>query len=233
MDEKKTVLVIDDDDRLIRLLEYNLKQAGFTALTAKDGQAGLRQFFEHKPNLIILDINMPTMDGWTVCQRVREVSEAPIIMLTAQAQSDDIIKGLDLGADDYVVKPFEVKELLARVRANLRRVAANAPVIHDSVTYSDAYLSINLAERRIIRDSEPVKLTKTEFNLLAELVRTAPRVATYRALLEKVWGFEYIDDVDYLRVYVWHLRRKIERDPNQPEYIANEQGVGYRFERQV
>lgn len=233
MPDQETVLIIDDDPWLLRLVEYNLQEAGYRALTVEDGLVGLRRFFECKPDLVVLDITMPGMDGWTALQRIREVSDVPIIMLTAQAQQKDIIKGFELGADDYMVKPFEVRELLARIRAKLRRTETGQRATREDVEYSDGFLSINIAERRVIRDGRPLRLTKTEFDLLSELVRAAPRVATYRSLLENVWGFEYTDEIDYVRVYIWHLRRKIEPDPSNPVYIVNEQGVGYRFEKQV
>ena len=233
MSPEHTILVIDDDPALLRLVEYNLTQSGYGILTAKNGRQGLQHLFDHKPALIVLDVSMPEMDGWTTCTRIREVSDIPIIMLTAQAQDEDIVRGLDLGADDYLVKPFEVSVLLARIRANIRRANTERPVVREEVSYSDAYLTINFAERRVLRDGEPVKLTKTEYALLSELVSAAPRVATYRHLLEQVWGFEYIGDIEYLRVYIWHLRRKIEPDPQNPTYVVNEQGYGYRFEKQA
>lgn len=231
MPEIEKILIVDDDPALLRLAEYNLQQNGYETLTARDGKAGLRQLFEHKPDLVILDINMPGMDGWTTCQRIREVSDVPIVMLTSQAQTDDVIKGLEMGADDYIVKPFDLRELVARIQATLRRMEVKKPLVRDDIEYSDGFLTINLGERRVMHDGEPVKLTKTEFDLLAQLLLEAPRVATYRSLLENVWGFEYIDDIDYLRVYIWHLRNKIEADSKNPVYILNEQGVGYRFEK--
>jgi len=188
--------------------------------------------YQGHPDLLILDIIMPAMDGWTVCQRVREVSNIPIIMLTAQSEPEEIVKGLDLGADDYLVKPFEMSVLLARVRANLRRAASEPTVMRRNVVYSDDYLTVNFDEHRVTVRGEPVRLTPTEFNLLAHLVEASPRIVPYRELLEQTWGFEYIDDIDYLRVYIWHLRRKLEPNPKEPTYIINELGVGYRFEQQ-
>lgn len=228
-----TVLIIDDDPMAIQLVAETLRQEDYAVLSAPDGPQGLRAMYEHHPDLIILDVNMPTMDGWTVCQRVREVSNVPIVMLTARDSPDEIIKGLDLGADDYVTKPFDIKVLLARVRATLRRAVADSAVFKKDVIYSDDYLSINLGERRVTVSGKTVRLTPTEFNLLAYLVDNAARVVTYRELLEQIWGFEYIDDIDYLRVYIWHLRRKLEHDPKDPTYIINELGVGYRFEKQI
>jgi len=227
-----TVLIIDDDPATVQLVSEALKQA-YAVVTAPDGQDGLRQMFHHHPDLIILDINMPTMDGWTVCQRVREVSNIPIIMLTARDDPEEIIRGLDLGADDYILKPFELSVLLARVRANLRRASSEPAILKAEVVYSDSHLTVNLEEHRVTVRGKPVRLTPIEFDLLARLVHAAPRIFPYRDLLEQVWGFEYIDDIDYLRVYIWHLRRKIEPDPRNPTYIINELGVGYRFDRQT
>jgi two-component system KDP operon response regulator KdpE len=228
-----TVLIIDDDPMNIQLVTDTLRQQDYAVISAPDGPRGLRAMYEHHPDLIILDVNMPTMDGWIVCQRIREVSNVPVVMLTARDAPEEIIKGLDLGADDYVTKPFDIKVLLARVRATLRRAESESPVLKKDIIYSDDYLSINLDERRVIVDGKPVRLTPTEFNLLAYLVENAARVVAYRELLEQIWGFEYIDDIDYLRVYIWHLRRKLEHDPKEPTYIMNELGVGYRFEKQV
>ncbi|MBN1681673.1 MAG: response regulator transcription factor [Anaerolineae bacterium] len=232
MDNDTTVLVIDDDQTLIQLVSSALTQENFAVITAYDGQEGLRQMYQEHPDLVILDINMPTMDGWTVCQRIREVSNVPIIMLTARDDPEEIVKGLDMGADDYINKPFQINVLLARIRANLRRAATEPTTFKQNVVYSDDYLAINLEEHRITIRGEPMRLTPTEFNLMAHLVDAAPRIVPYRELLEQVWGFEYIDDIDYLRVYVWHLRRKLEPNSKEPTYIINELGVGYRFEKQ-
>ena len=174
---------------------------------------------------------MPKLDGYDVCQRIREVSSTPVIMLTARGREEDIIRGLDIGADDYITKPFQVKVLTARVRANLRR-ARSGPEPTEAIIYSDDHLSVDLEKRRITAGGELVKLTPTEYKLLALLVKNKGRVLEFRQMLENVWGFEYIDDIDYLRVYVWHLRRKIEPDPKNPVYVLNELNVGYRFEPQ-
>jgi two-component system KDP operon response regulator KdpE len=231
MAANSTILIIDDDNTLVELVENALQQDGYGTLTAYDGQEGLRQMYQNRPDLIILDINMPTMDGWTVCQRIREVSNVPILMLTANDEPEEIVKGLDLGADDYIIKPFEIGVLTARVRSNLRRAATDPTLVKKNVIYSDDYLTINIEEHRVTVDGEPVRLTPTEFNLLAQLIEASPRIVPYRELLEQVWGFEYIDDIDYLRVYIWHLRRKLEADSKNPTYIINELGVGYRFEK--
>jgi two-component system KDP operon response regulator KdpE len=229
--EQVTILVIDDDKVTSRLVSDHLTEAGYTVQVAHNGKEGLRQMYAHRPDLIILDVLMPEMDGWTTCRRIREVSNVPVIMLTSRDRPQDIIRGLDEGADEYVTKPFEVQVLLARVRAFLRRTALppTAPQ-KEEVAYSDDYLTFNPVDRRVMVDGELVKLTPTEFNLLALLITNAGRVLTYRRLLEQVWGWEYIDDVDYLRVYIWHLRRKLEPDPKNPRYVLTEHGVGYRFE---
>jgi two-component system KDP operon response regulator KdpE len=229
--EQTIILVIDDDKLTTRIIDDKLTEAGYAVHVAHDGQQGLRQMYAQHPDLIILDLVMPKMDGWTTCRRIREVSNVPIIMLTAQDRPQDIIRGLDEGADEYVTKPFELDVLLARVRAVLRRAALQPAVSQkEEVAYSDGYLTFNPAGRRVTVDGNLVKLTPTEYNLLSLLIKNAGRVLPYRELLEQVWGWEYIDDVDYLRVYIWHLRRKIEPDSKNPRYVLTEHGVGYRFE---
>jgi two-component system KDP operon response regulator KdpE len=230
MTSQPAILIIDDDRALTGMIAAMLSANHYTVFTAYDGQEGLRKVHEHRPDLIILDINMPLMDGWVVCQRVREISNVPILMLTAQSAPEEIVKGLEMGADDYILKPTDPAILLARVRANLRRAASEPTVFDHDIAYSDDYLTINVQEHRVTANGQPVKLTPTEFNLLMQLVDNAPRIVPYRDLLEQVWGFEYIDDIDYLRVYIWHLRRKLEPDPKEPRYIINELGIGYRFE---
>jgi two-component system KDP operon response regulator KdpE len=229
--DQGTILIIDDDKLTARIISDRLSEQGYAVHIAHDGQDGLRQMYAHQPDMLILDVMMPKMDGWTTCRRVREVSNVPIIMLTAKDRPQDIIRGLDEGADEYVTKPFEIPVLVARVRAVLRRVALQpAPPQREEIAYSDDYLTFNPVDRRVLVNGELVKLTPTEFNLLALLIKHAGRVLPYRRLLEQVWGWEYIDDVDYLRVYIWHLRRKLEPDPRNPRYVLTEHGVGYRFE---
>ena len=178
MSPSKALVVVDDDKNISRLMEFGLKSAGFEPLVAKDGQEGLRLLYAHQPALVILDIMMPNMDGWTVCQRIREVSDVPIIMVTARDQDADIVKGLDLGADDYVVKPVRMPVLLARVKACLRRAETNKAASGLALTYADGYLTVDLQTRRVTVRDEPIKLTPTEFNLLARLVQSAGRVLT-------------------------------------------------------
>ena len=225
------ILIVDDDPDSIELVENGLQIEGYQTITATDGQEAMQVFFSGQPDLLVLDITMPKLNGYEVCRRVREISDVPIIMLTALGREEDIVKGLDLGADDYLTKPFRVGELLARIRANLRRVQTDSVPI-ETMTYSDDYLSIDLDARRVTVNGEVVKLTPTEYKLLAMLVKNKGRLLEFRQLLEGVWGFEYIDDIDYLRVYVWYLRRKLEPTPQNPIYILNELNVGYRFEPQ-
>ncbi len=229
--EEKKVLVVDDDPALLPLIEYTFAREGYEVLTACDGKEALREFFAHKPDLVILDIMMPRMDGWETCRRIREVSDAPIVMLTARGQDEDIVRGLEYGADDYLTKPFSIKVLLAHARAVLRRAALPPVEYAEPTTYADDFLTIDLKERRVTVGGEPVKLTPTEYRLLAYLVQNAGQVLTFTQILQNVWGWEYQDDLDYVRVYVWHLRQKLEQDPKNPRYIQTELGVGYRFEK--
>ena len=189
--------------------------------------------FVHRPDLVLLDVVMPGMDGWQTCSRIRDISDVPIIMLTAHEKTEeDIVRALDYGADDYLIKPVRSRELVARVRAVMRRAELPARE-RGGITYSDGFLTVDITERRVLVNGEQVKLTPIEFRLLALLLQNAGRILTHRQLLEKVWGWEYIDDVDYVRIYVWHLRQKIEPDPSQPKYVITEPGVGYYFRKAV
>ena len=226
------ILVADDDLTLLRGMQDSLEDEEYHVVTARDGQEALRLVYSERPDLIILDVMMPRLDGWQVCRRVREMSDVPIIVLTAKTEKKDIIKGLDLGADDYLVKPFDAEELLARVRAALRR-ARTEPVVSEGMTYGDDYLSIDLNARRVAVSGELIRLTPTEYKLLALLVRNRGRVLEFRHILESVWGTEYVHEIDYVRTYVWNLRHKLEPDPKHPRYLVSELNVGYRFEPQT
>ncbi len=229
----KKILIVDDDAALVRLFDQILTGKGYEVLKAGNGQEALRLFFAHKPDLVLLDIVMPEMDGWQTCSRIRDLSDVPIIMLTGQQKNeDDVVRGLDYGADDYLLKPVGSKELLARVRAILRR--AELPPALDAekrVTYTDDYLAVDIVERKVTVNGKRVKLTPIEFRLLALLVENAGRILTHQRLLEKVWGWEYADDLDYVRIYISHLRRKIEPESTKPRYILTEPGVGYYFQK--
>jgi two-component system KDP operon response regulator KdpE len=230
--QNKKILVIDDDVNLSQMMKFTFSRVGAEVYTAVDGREGLHRFYEHRPDLVILDVRMPDVDGWETCRQIRMFSNVPIIMLTTLNKDEEIIRGLDYGADDFVSKPFSRDVVLARARALLRRT--EAPFEMDGqATYSDDYLVINLEKRRVLVRGESVQLTATEFRLLSYLLQNAGQVLTYRTILDKVWGWEYQDSVDYVHVYLSHLRRKIEEDPRNPKYLLTERGVGYRFEKQV
>ena len=228
----KKILVIDDDPAFARLVEHVLTQKGYEVLNASRGEDGLRLLFAHRPDMVLLDLVMPGMNGWQACSRIREISDIPIIMLTAQEKAEeDIVRGLDCGADDYLIKSVGSRELVARVRAVMRRAELPSRGKGGGITYSDSFLTVDIAARMVMVKGKRVRLTPIEFRLLALLMQNAGRILTHRQLLEGVWGWEYIDDVDYVRIYVWHLRQKIESDPTQPKYIITEPGVGYYFHK--
>ncbi|MFQ5814661.1 MAG: response regulator transcription factor [Anaerolineae bacterium] len=225
---KGKLLIVDDDDKLVEAIELYLNRAGYDVITATDGLQGMQQMYSQRPDLIVLDVMMPTMDGWETCQRIREISDVPIIMLTARGQESDRVMGLKLGADDYVAKPFSLKELEARVEAVLRRTRLPPPA-KGRILYADDELVIDSERLEVSRGGERVQLTATEQRLLFYLAENAGRVLTNEQILEAVWGAEYVNEVDYVKLYIWRLRQKIEEDPRQPKYILTERGLGYRF----
>lgn len=233
MEMGKKILIVDDDEALVRLVDQVLTQKGYEVLKASNGQEALRLLFDQRPDLVILDVVMPRMNGWQALDRIRDVSDIPIVILTGKRRTEeDVVRGLDYGADDYLLKPVGNRELVARVRAALRR--AELPSSADAkreITYSDGFLTVDVAERKVIVNGERVKLTPREFRLFALLVENAGRILTHKQVLEKVWGWEYIDDLDYVRIYISHLRQKIEPDPSLPRYIITEPGVGYYFQK--
>ncbi len=222
------VLIVEDDKDLSRTLQIHLSRGGYEVRVAEDGRAGFRQFAIWRPDLVMLDVDLPEMDGLEVCQRIRDMSDTPILMMTGHAVSEtEIARGLDRGADEYMLKPLGNIELAARIRALLRRAGHEEP--EQFARYEDHYLQVDLVGRHVRVDGEEVRLTPTEFKLLATFIRHPGEVLTFEKLLEIVWGREYTSEHHYPRIYVSHLRRKIERDAQQPEYIRNEYGVGYRF----
>ena len=230
----KKILVVDDEPALVRLIDQILTENGYEVLKANDGQEALRLLFAHKPDLVLLDVVMPMMDGWQTCSRIRDISSTiPIIILSGKRKTeDDVVHGLDYGADDYLLKPVGGRELVARVRAVLRR--AELPSYLEKgkeITFSDDFLTVDIVERKVMVNGERVKLTPIEFRLLALLLENAGRILTHHQLLEKVWGWEYTDDLDYVRIYISHLRRKIEPVPTLPRYIITDPGVGYYFQK--
>jgi two-component system KDP operon response regulator KdpE len=226
------ILVVDDDPVFLRLVERVLTGEGYQIIKASDGQEGLRFLFSARPDLVLLDVVMPGMDGWQLCQRIREVTDVPVIMLTGKQQAEeDIVRGLESGADEYLFKPVGNKELAARVKAALRRLELNSAAgAKKEVTYADGFLTVDVAEHKVTVKGERVRLTPREFGLLTILVQNTGRVLTHKQILEKVWGWEYGDDLDYVRIYVAHLRQKIEPDLATPRYIITEPGVGYYFQ---
>jgi DNA-binding response OmpR family regulator len=229
----RKILVVDDEPAQIRLADMALTHQGYEVLEARNGHEALRLVFEHKPDLVLLDVVMPGIDGWQTCSRIREVTDIPIIMLTGQRNSEeDIVRGLDAGADDYLSKPLGNRELVARVRAALRRAERpSRPEVKKRILFSDDYLTVDVSEHRVTVNGERLKLTPREFRLLALLAENADHVLSHQQLLENVWGWEYINDVDYVRIYISHLRQKIEPDLSHPKYILTEPGVGYYFHK--
>jgi two-component system KDP operon response regulator KdpE len=234
----KRILVVDDEPPIQRILRRNLTVSGYEVLIAENGEQAIEIARVHQPDLILLDLWLPgEIDGLDVCKQIRQWTQTPIIVLSARTDEKQKVQALDLGADDYLTKPFSNEELLARVRACLRRAtsasegeSAQQPEI---LVSEDGYLSMNLVRRQVRAGSQEVKLTPTEFELLRQLMLHAGKVLTHRTLLQAVWGPEYGEEADYLRVYVRQLRLKIEVEPSQPRYILTEPGVGYVFHLQV
>jgi DNA-binding response OmpR family regulator len=227
------ILVIDDDTLLLQLMEQILEPAGEEVLLANNGPEGLLLFHAYEPDLIILDIIMPILDGWEVCRQIRQISNVPVLMLTALGDERNIVRGLsESDADDYLVKPFSAEILVARVRALLRRAAL--PLGSQKLAvYEDDYLKIDLVAHQVWVQSQPVKLTATEYRLLAYLVQNANRVLGFDLILKYVWGPKYQDSVDYVHVYISRLRQKLEIEPKNPRYFLTQHGIGYRFQKQA
>lgn len=228
MDRK--VLVVDDEKNIVDIIKFNLKKEGYEVVTAADGEEAVAKNKEENPDLILLDIMMPKMDGYEACKKIRETSATPIIMLTARAEEVDKVLGLEIGADDYVTKPFSVRELMARVKANLRR---QAPAVPETAGNDNALtfgaLSIDLSLYEVKRDGNTIELTFREFELLKFLATQKTQVFSREVLLEKVWGYEYFGDVRTVDVTVRRLREKLEMDPSRPQYVITKRGVGYYF----
>ena len=221
------ILIIDDDQGLTQLLGDYLIGQGYTTRAANDGHDGLRAIFEHKPALILLDINMPNRNGIETLIRIREVSEIPVIMLTAQGEENVVLHTFSLGVDDYVTKPFSFAQLAARIHAVLARGNKNDQEV-DELRGAD--LIVYMKSKRVLRNGEPLTLTPTEFKLLTAIMRRAGAVVSIDELVREVWGQQYAGEIGYVRRYIWHLRQKIEPDPDNPRYLHNERGYGYRFQ---
>lgn len=228
----KRILIIDDDPHVLRMVELTLSKQGAQVCTASDGTEGLSQFYACRPDLVILDVMMPDIEGWDICARLRQLSGIPILMLSALGSDSNIVRGLRCGADDYMSKPFAVDVLIARVEALLRRATSSSPS-EKSQAYRDDYLTIELDKRRVLVRDKPVKLTAKEYQLLTYLLRNAGCILSAEQILEKIWGWEYRDHAEYLYVYISNLRRKLEENTKRPRYLRNESGVGYWFEVQA
>jgi len=227
--KNRTILVVDDEERMARFIHLNLEHDGFQVVEAYRGMKDIQLLRDVMPDLIILDVMMPDLDGFEVLKMIREISSVPVIMLTAKGEEDDRVRGLELGADDYITKPFSPRELVSRVRAVLRRTEAASPASRSEVIEVDDRLKIDFSRREVWVNGELVKLRPTEYRLLYHLVQNAGWVVTYDQLLSKVWGYEYRDESHYVRLYINYLRQKLEEDPGNPKYILTERGIGYRF----
>jgi len=221
------ILVIDDDDNTLWLVSALLQHHGYEVFKTPSPMEGLKMAREHKPDLVLLDVMMPEMDGWEVCRRLRELSDMPILFITAKTAIKDVVKGLEIGGDDYVVKPFDNRELIARVKAHLRRGKDSHNV--EELSFGNGDLHINFLTREVTVRGQLVELTPKEFSLLSLLSQNAGRVLTRGELIAQAWGPEYGESNDSLKLYIHYLRKKIERNPARPDFILTSRGVGYRF----
>ena len=226
MDPK--VLVVDDDVGLLTMLRLGLELEGFDVATAEDGKEGLRCAYQMRPDVVVLDVAMSEMDGCTMCERLRQVSDVPVIMLSGKSTKEDVIKGLSMGADDYLIKPCSLDELKARINSRLRRSARNVPTEKKAI-FDDGCLYVDLREEIVRKNGELVELSPIEYRLLAHLVQERGNIVPRRDLLISVWGPEYAHELRYLSVYIRYLRRKIEDDPDNPRYIRTRWKLGYYF----
>ncbi|OGO15765.1 MAG: hypothetical protein A2Y93_08675 [Chloroflexi bacterium RBG_13_68_17] len=222
------ILVVDDDETLLRFVSEYMTREGFQLLTADRGTLALRQLYEERPDLIVLDVMMPGMDGWEVCARVRELTDVPVVMLTAKTSEADKLRGFRLGVDDYITKPFSLAELAARIRAVLSRSATQRE--GEPAVYTVGPLLIDVRRREILRENEPVAVTPTEFRLLSALARRAGQAVSQEDLVTEVWGSLRQESSSALRRYIWFLRQKIEEDPDNPRHLMTVRGFGYRLE---
>ena len=227
----KKILIVDDEKNIVDILKFNLKKEGFDTIEAYDGEQALNLALSEKPDLILLDIMLPKMDGFTVCRKLRQTMETPILMLTAKEEEVDKVLGLELGADDYITKPFSPRELIARVKANLRRITLEEPVKDKGNVIRCGNLAIDIDRYEVKRGDLVIELTLREFELVKFLALQQDQIFSRESLLGKVWGYEYYGDVRTVDVTVRRLREKIEKDPSNPEYIMTKRGVGYYFNK--
>jgi len=224
----RKILVVDDEERMVRFIRLNLEHDGFRVIEAFNGTQAINKVRSNLPDLVLLDVMMPDIDGFEVLRILRETSSIPVIMLTAKGEEDDRVRGLELGADDYITKPFSPRELVSRVRAVLRRTEMGTATTHGLIEVDDR-LKIDFDRREVWVDGNLVNLRPTEYRLLYHLIQNAGWVVTHDQILAKVWGYEYRDEPHYVRLYINYLRKKLEKDPANPKYILTERGVGYRF----
>jgi len=227
----KKILIVDDEKNIVDILKFNLKKEGFDVVEAYDGEQAMNMVILEKPDLILLDVMLPKMDGFMVCRKIRESFSTPILMLTAKEEEVDKVLGLELGADDYITKPFSMRELMARVKANLRRVAVDEQAKSTGNVIKCGDLVIDLERYVVERDGKVIELTLREFELVKFLAIQQDQVFTRETLLEKVWGYEYYGDVRTVDVTIRRLREKLEKNPSNPEYIMTRRGVGYYFNK--
>ena len=222
------ILIIDDDESLTDLLKTYLSNQGFSVSVASNGYEGFRFMFNNPPDLVLLDVTMPKQDGWTTLFRIREVSNVPVIMLTARSEEVNILKGFSNGADDYVTKPFSFAQLAARIQAILARIETHSP--SNQKILKQGEITLDLRTKQVWLGKEQIQLTPTEFKLLKVLMTRAGEVVSTEELVREVWGAQYAGEVGHVRRYIWHLRKKIEADSDNFKYLHNERGFGYRFQ---
>jgi DNA-binding response OmpR family regulator len=225
---RRIILVVDDEPRMVHFIRLNLEHDGFQVAEASSGTTALEQLRNRMPDLVLLDVMLPDIDGLETLRMIREISKVPVIMVTAKGEEDDRVRGLERGADDYIAKPFSPRELVSRIRAVLRRTEMPILSTHGPLQIDDR-LQLDFDRREVRVDGHLVSLRPTEFRLLYHLVQNAGLVVSHDQLLAKVWGYEYREETHYLRLYINYLRQKLEKDPEHPHYILTERGVGYRF----
>ncbi len=230
---ERLILIVDDEKPIVDILKFNLQKEGFDTIEAYDGATGLQLAMEKNPDLILLDVMLPQMDGFTVCKEIRVKSQVPIILLTAREEEVDKVLGLELGADDYITKPYSVRELLARIKANLRRTKKTQPVVttdnSDLLTFGR--LTIDTERFEVQKDGKPVEITVREFELLKFLASQPDKIFSREKLLEKVWKYEYYGDLRTVDVTVRRLREKLEDNPGEPDFVVTKRGIGYYFNK--
>lgn len=226
--KRRKILIVDDEERMVRFIRLNLEHDGYGVVEAFNGKQALQRLRDSVPDIILLDVMMPDLDGFEVLQMIREINNVPVIMLTAKGEENDRVRGLELGADDYITKPFSPRELVSRVKAVLRRTEGATGSMHGLIEVDDR-LKFDFDRHEVWLEGKIIKLRPTEYRLLFHLVQNAGWVISHDQLLAKVWGYEYRDEPHYVRLYINYLRQKLEKDPANPKYILTERGVGYRF----